>query len=249
MRNLVLTLSYLGTPFKGWQKTRSSPTIEEAVECALLRILRQHPKLQAASRTDAGVHAEGQIVNFLTDHPIDLPTLARALNGTLPKEVCVLSIEEHPLDFHPTLHCQAKEYRYQICNGPVQLPFHRFTSWHIPDTLHLENMQRGAELLLGTHDFSAFCNERALWDRNPVCHLQEISFAPLPSQRLRISIIGDHFLYKMVRNIVGTLVHVGWGKIAVEKLSDILESKDRTNAGVTAPAHGLSLYRVYYNRE
>ena len=124
MRNLTLFLSYLGTSFFGWQKTASGPTIEETLENALCRILRETPKLQAASRTDAGVHAEGQVVNFFTTNPICLSTLKRALNGTLPKEISVRAIEEKPLAFHPTLDALKKEYHYQICHAAVQLPFH-----------------------------------------------------------------------------------------------------------------------------
>jgi tRNA pseudouridine38-40 synthase len=249
MRNITLTLSYLGTPFAGWQKTPFRSSIQEMLEKALSRIVRQTPPLQAASRTDAGVHAEGQIVNFFTEHPIDLALLKRALNGTLPKEISVLAIKEAPEHFHPTLDCFKKEYRYYICNGLVQLPFHRHTSWHIPHPLDLQAMRSGAVDLLGTHDFSAFCNERASWDRNPICHLEDIELSLLPQQRLCLSVIGDHFLYKMVRNIVGTLIYVGRGKLRYQDLSSILLSKQRTQAGITAPAQGLSLHRVYYKED
>ncbi len=251
MRNITLTLSYLGTPFAGWQKTRLGNSIEEMLENALTRILRETPKLQAASRTDAGVHARGQIINFFTAHPIDLPLLQRALNGTLPKEIGVLAIEEAPDHFHPTLDSIKKEYRYHICNGPVQLPFHRHTSWHVPHALDLDALQKGAEALLGTHDFSAFCNQCAspaslTSHRNPICHLEEISLSILSHQRLCLTVIGDHFLYKMVRNIAGTLIYIGRGKLRAEDLPHILESKQRARAGITAPAHGLTLHRVYY---
>lgn len=246
MRNIVLILSYLGTSFVGWQKSRFGDSIEEELEKALSRILRETPKLQAASRTDAGVHARGQVVNFMTHNPIELPLLQRALNGTLPKGISVLSIREAEEDFHPTLGSIKKEYHYSLCNGPIQLPFHRHTSWHIPLPLNLEAMRESAQALLGTHDFSAFCNERSEWDRSPICQLESISFTPLAENRLLISVVGDHFLYKMVRNIVGTLVYIGQGKLKREDLPHILQSKQRTLAGITAPAQGLSLYRVFY---
>jgi tRNA pseudouridine38-40 synthase len=252
MRNITLTLSYLGTPFAGWQKTRFGKSIEEMLENALARILRETPKLQAASRTDAGVNARGQIINFFTGHPIELPLLQRALNGTLPKEIGVLAIKESPDHFHPTLDCIKKEYHYHICNGPVQLPFYRRTSWHVPQALDLEALQKGAEALLGTHDFSAFCNDRAspaCRSRRPVCHLEEISLSILPNQRLCLTVIGDHFLYKMVRNIAGTLIYISRGKLRAEDLPHILESKQRAQAGITAPAHGLTLHRVYYKED
>ena len=245
-RNIILTLSYLGTGFAGWQKTPFKMSIQEMLEKALQRILRETPQLQAASRTDAGVHAMSQIVNFFTDNPIDLPLLKRALNGTLPKEISVLFIEEKTDPFHPTLDCKKKEYRYYICNSSVQLPFHRNTSWHVPYSLDLEKMRTGARILLGSHDFSAFCNDRSSWDRNPVCHLEEISILELPKDRLCLSVIGDHFLYKMVRNLVGTLIDIGRGKLYVDDLSLILQKKERKLAGVTAPAHGLCLHHIYY---
>lgn len=249
MRNIVLTLSYLGTPFRGWQKTRCGNSVEEMLEHALLRILREKPQLQAASRTDAGVHASGQIVNFMTAHPIDLNLLKRALNGTLPKEISVLAIEEAIDIFHPTLNCSKKEYHYHICNSTVQFPFYRHTSWHIPQFLDIDTMRLGAQTLLGHHDFSAFCNERSTYKRNPECYLESITITALPNQRLSISIIGDHFLYKMVRNIVGTLIYVGRGRLRIQDLSQILQDKRRARAGITAPAHGLCLYRVYYEEQ
>lgn len=246
MRNYKLVLSYLGTSFNGWQKTSSGPSIQEELEKALCRILRESPKLQAASRTDAGVHAEKQVVNFLTEKQLEPSLLLRALNGTLPKEICIQSIENTPLSFHPTLDCVKKEYRYQICTAAVQLPFYREISWHFPFPLDMEEMKKGARILLGTHDFSAFCNERTSWNRNPVCHMEEISFFSLPHQRLCISIIGDHFLYKMVRNIIGTLIYIGNGTVRAENIPTILLSKMRVHAGMTAPAHGLCLYHVHY---
>lgn len=247
MRNILLILSYLGTPFAGWQKTKTAASIEEALENALKRILKLPPsQLQAASRTDAGVHASAQVVNFFTESSIDLSLLKRALNGTLPREISVLHTKEMPLEFHATLDAQKKEYRYYICNTPVQLPFHRHTSWHIPRALDLDALNSAAPHLLGTHDFSAFCNERKLYERNPICHLEEISLSVLPSNRLCLSVTGNHFLYKMMRNIVGTLVYVGKGKLSEQEMLPILQSKQRTRAGMTAPAHGLCLHRIYY---
>jgi tRNA pseudouridine38-40 synthase len=245
-RNIILILSYLGTEFAGWQKTAFKMSIEQSLENALERILREKPKLQAASRTDAGVHAKGQVVNFFTENPIDLTLLQRALNGTLPKEISVLSIEATTLCFHPTLDCIKKEYHYTICNSRVQLPIYRLISWHVPQELDLEKMRFAATSLLGSHDFSAFCNERKRYDRNPVCQLDAISLQELPHNRLCLTVVGDHFLYKMVRTIVGTLVDVGKGKRHAEDMAEILKNKERKIAGVTAPAHGLCLFKVYY---
>lgn len=246
MRNIALTLSYWGAPFFGWQKTAAGPSIEEALEQALERILRHQVGLQAASRTDAGVHAQGQVVNFFTDNPIELPLLQRALNGTLPKTIGVVRIAEKPEPFHPTLDAKRKEYHYQMCTGQVQLPFYRHTSWHFPRCLDLNMMQQGASALLGTHDFSSFCNERAAWDKDPICTLETIVISCIEANRFHFRIVGDHFLYKMVRNLIGTLAYVGCRLLSAQDIPAILASKQRTRAGITAPSHGLCLYQVYY---
>jgi len=247
MRNIALILSYVGTPFLGWQKTPFGLTIEEALEKALRPLLGHVPKLQAASRTDAGVHAEGQVVNFFTTSSLSLAVLQQALNATLPREISIRAIQERSLPFHPTLDCKAKEYRYHICYGPVQLPFYRQTSWHFPRLLDSARMRVAAHALCGRHDFSTFCNQRAAWGRSPFCTLQEISIVETSPQRLLLCFIGDHFLYNMVRILAGTLAYVGCGKIDPEQIPAILESKQRANAGKTAPCHGLCLQQVFYD--
>jgi len=246
MINVKLILSYEGTAFFGWQKTKFGPSIEEALENAISKILKGPIALQAASRTDAGVHAEGQVVNFFTQKT-DLFKLKRAIQAHLPKTISILSMEEAPINFHPTLHALAKEYHYYVCLGPVQLPFFRNSSWHVPYLPSIEIMQEASLQLLGTHDFSAFCNDRSLSEQDPIKTLYKIQLEALPHQRLKISIVGNHFLYKMVRNIVGTLVYIGCGKIPSSSLSSILQSLDRKKAGPTAPAHGLTLHHVRYN--
>jgi tRNA pseudouridine38-40 synthase len=247
--NYKLVLSYDGTSFFGWQKTSTGMSIEEALEKALLQLLQEEKiSLQAASRTDRGVHAEGQVVNFVTEKALDLRSFHKGMNALLPKEISVKTVEVEEPSFHPTLGCTAKEYHYFLCNSPVQLPFHRHFSWHVSTQLDLEEMQKAALFFLGQKDFSAFCNERSEWDRESVCEIFEVSITPLEENRLRISVVGDHFLYKMVRNIVGTLVYIGMGKLSSDSLPQIFESKDRTQAGVTAPAHGLTLKKVFYNK-
>lgn len=245
--NVRLIIAYFGAPYKGWQKTIMGPSIEETLERALAKILQHDVKLQAASRTDAGVHAEGQTVNFFLEKPFDLGRLKYSLNCMLPSEIAVVSIEEMPQNFHPTLDTLKKEYWYHICNTPVQLPFYRETSWHFPYPLNEEKMSRAAKLLEGTHDFSAFCNERSLWDRDPICHLEKVEIIPLAGNRFRITMTGNHFLYKMARNLAGTLAYVGCGKLEEDAISKILEGKDRTQAGMTAPAYGLTLKHVLYD--
>ena len=176
--NYKLVISYDGTSYAGFQKTKLGPSIQETLERTLEIILRHPVTLQAASRTDAGVHAEGQVINFFTQKPIVTRTLKYSLNGLLPKEIAILSAEEMPLDFHPTLDPIQKEYWYHICNTAVQLPFDRHTSWHFPSPLDVEAMRQAAEHLLGSHDFSTFCNERKLWDRSPHAIWKQLRYYP-----------------------------------------------------------------------
>lgn len=265
-RNIKLVISYFGGSYVGWQKAKpthaarqSTPSIEQTLEESLAKILQYPVKLQAASRTDAEVHAEGQVVNFFMEKPYvprtmkpgdtDLSKLKFVLNCMLPRDIAIVSAEEMPMDFHPTLDSVKKEYWYHICNAPMQLPFHRKTSWHFPYSLDLDLMREAALPLLGTHDFSTFCNGLKLSDRNPICHLEKIGITELPQKRIRIAICGDRFLYKMARNIAGTLAHIGCGKLKPDSAAQILNNKDRRQAGITPPGFGLTLKKVYYYSE
>lgn len=262
-RNIKLVISYFGAAYVGWQKAKpthavrdKTPSIEETLEESLTKILQYPVKLQAASRTDANVHAEGQVVNFFMEKPYahrtvksgdnDLTRLKFVLNCMLPSDIAVISAEEMPIDFHPTLDSIKKEYWYHICNSPAQLPFHRHTSWHFPYPIDIEVMRKASLDFIGTHDFSAFCNELKLSDREPICHLEKIEIIELPHKRIRIVLCGDRFLYRMARNIAGTLAHIGCGKLRPNKVREILNNKDRRQAGITAPGFGLILKKVYY---
>jgi tRNA pseudouridine38-40 synthase len=240
LKNIKLTVAYEGTHYLGWQKTPMGESIEEELEKAVSKILQHPVKLQAASRTDAGVHARGQIVNFFTEKEIDL----KNINTVTPKDISILDLTVMPDDFHPTLDCTGKEYEYTVCLGQSQLPFHRLFSWHFPYPVDLEMTRKGASLLVGRHDFSAFTNEK---HQNNIREIFSIEIIPL-DHRIKIQVAGNNFLYKMVRNIVGTLIYVGCGKLKASDLPAILEGKDRTRAGVTAPAHGLCLKKVFYDR-
>ncbi len=246
MDNFRLLVAYVGTHYKGWQRAGPGRSIEGVLSEALATLLQHPVSLQAASRTDAGVHAWGQVVNFFSAK--ELPHMQHRLNQLLPADIVVRSLSLADPSFHPTLDARAKEYHYTLSLGPVQLPFHRAFSWHVPDPLNLESMHAASRFLLGSHDFSAFCNERALWDRTCLCTLETIDLLPLEGGRLKICLKGDHFLYKMVRNLVGTLVAVGRGKLQGEETGAILKSLDRTRAPLTAPAHGLRLEQVLYSQ-
>lgn len=228
-------ITYDGTRYFGWQKTATGPSIQEELEKAIRQITGETALPEAASRTDRGVHAEGQVIQFALQKPIDPLRLLKGLNAVLPSDIRVLEIV--PKEFHPTLDAIGKEYRYRICQGPVQDPTQRLYSWHIRHPLDLEKVAFAAQALIGRHDFTAFANEE---EKNPICTIESIVF----DGSFRIK--GDRFLYKMVRNIVGTLVYVGCGKLPPDSIPAILESKDRKQAGMTAPPHGLYLHQVFY---
>ncbi len=250
MRNIKLILAYDGREFLGWQKTPMGPSIEDALQCVLEQILQHPTPLQAASRTDAGVHATGQVINFFTSKlRVDLQRLKKSLNALLPKSLVVRAIEESPFSFHPTLDCVKKEYRYFICRGETQAPPHRFYSWHVPHPLDFSLVEQGASFLRGRHDFSAFCNTQK--NAHYTNFVREISKlervdVDIEANRFYFCIQGNHFLYKMVRNLVGTLIDVGRGKFPVDCLPTLLESGERSQGGVTAPAHGLFLHEIFY---
>ncbi|MBA3958004.1 MAG: tRNA pseudouridine(38-40) synthase TruA [Parachlamydiaceae bacterium] len=246
--NIKLLIAYDGAPYLGWQKNNVGPSVESTLQDILEQILQEKIQLQAASRTDAGVHARGQVVNFLPYKPLpDLSKLQHSLNSLLKGSIVVCSIERMPHDFHPTLDCIGKEYRYTICYGAIQMPQHRFYSWHYPERLNLQLMREAADLLKGTHDFSAFCNfKKNASYTDYVRTIHEIKIVELSENSLELHISGNHFLYKMVRNIVGTLAYVGNGKLLVDDVPQLLLTGDRTQAGVTAPAHGLTLHHILY---
>jgi len=245
--NFRLRIAYNGAHYFGWQKTASGPSIEGSLERALQQFLGEKPFLQAASRTDRGVHATGQVVNLVTQKKVSHSALLLRLNALLPRSIRVLEAEEVALTFHPTLEALGKEYWYDISLGPVQSPFLRTTAWHYPNKICLKELQLAAEQLIGKHDFSGFSGEKSRPCKNPICHLSRIDIIPLSENRLRFILVGDRFLYKMVRIIVGTLMQIGSRKLNREVLSTILTSELRKNAGVTAPAHGLTLHQVFYD--
>jgi tRNA pseudouridine38-40 synthase len=250
MLNIKLILSYDGTGLLGWQKTPLGPTVEEHLERALAKVLQEEVSLQAASRTDAGVHAEGQVVNFLTKKTeLDLEKLWKGLNSLLPKQIVILSAEKMQEGFHPTLDNKGKEYHYFLCNTSIQRPKDRFYSWHFPYPLDVPEMKSAIPHFLGSHDFSTFCNELPLFKKSkkdPVCMLHCIEIETLEIGRFCFKVKGDRFLFRMVRNLIGTLAYVGCGKLGADQIPDLLKSRKRALAGVTAPSHGLHLVKVFY---
>lgn len=247
MHNIKLLIAYEGTHYLGWQKTKMGPSIEECLQGGLEKILQHPVALQAASRTDAGVHAKGQVINFLTSKTLHFSSLAISLNSLIPKDIVVLNAEEMPLSFHPTLDSKGKEYRYYASLGPIQLPFQRLYSWHVHHDLDLDLVKKAIPQFIGKHNFKAFCNVKkneCYADFEREVHFLEMEEKEKNEICFRIG--GNHFLYKMVRNIVGTLIDIGKGKIALVDLPPILQTGKRPLAGVTAPAHGLFLHEIFY---
>jgi tRNA pseudouridine38-40 synthase len=249
-QNIKLVVAYDGTDYLGWQKNNEGASVEGVLNSVLEKIF-QHPIiLQAASRTDAGVHAHQQVVNFFTAKTVDFSSVQMSINRLLPKSMIVTDIQMMPESFHPTLDCIGKEYHYYLCFGKFQEPVNRFYSWHYPAKLNIDQMREAALSMVGEHDFSAFCNYvKQLHYKDTVRRIDAINVMELDNQRLCIKVVGNHFLYKMVRNIVGTLVYVGNKKINSDQILRILSEKDRTQVGITAPSKGLFLHRVLYNSE
>jgi tRNA pseudouridine38-40 synthase len=242
MKNIKIILSYDGTNYLGWQKTKTGPSIEEELEKACFILLKQKFLFQAASRTDKNVHAKKQILNFFIDKEIDLNLLKYKLNCLLPKDIRILQLKEVDKNFHPTLDCIKKHYRYYICQDPFQYPHKRFYSWHIPHPLNIDKMKKASKILIGKHNFLAFSNRK---EKNPIREIYEISIEKKDNQII-IDIIGNSFLYKMIRNIVGCLVFIGKEKIIPCHIKKILKSQNRKKIFVTASSHGLFLYDIFY---
>lgn len=248
-RNIALKIAYDGTHYFGFQKNNSGISIEEHIEKTLEQIVRHKVVLQAASRTDRGVHAHGQVVNFfLEDDEIKVDKLKKSLNGLLSEDIVVREIQEMPASFHPTLDSVAKEYHYFVYHDEIIPPFERRYSWHIPNRLDLLKMKKAAGKLIGTHDFSSFRNKHNYAkDETTVRTIFSIEIDEIESKKICIKINGDNFLYKMARNITGTLCYIGKGKLNDNVVDFLLtHPNNRMKAGITAPASGLFLHKVFY---
>lgn len=245
MPNIKLTISYDGTNYHGWQKQKNKVTIQQTLESALEKILNKKINLTGAGRTDAGTHAIAQIANFKIDSVrIPLNKLSVALNSTLRDDIRVLSSEIVQENFHARKSAKTKTYLYVISNTPVQSPFSARYSWYIPYKINLKRMQKAAKMLKGKQDFKSFMSQGSN-TKSTVRNLREIKIKKKNSQII-FTFEADGFLKQMVRNIIGTLVEIGIGKREPEEILKILNAKDRTKAGVCAPANGLFLLEVNY---
>ena len=243
-RNLCLVVSYDGGSFHGWQCQPNAVTVEETLRAALERILDHKVKIYAGARTDTGVHAMGQVVNFATWKPIDLSGLTRGLNSLLPRDIRIRGAREADPSFHARYSAKSKTYIYCILNRPDNSPFLARYSLHVPWPLDLVAMRQAVRLLRGEHDFSAFKKK----DEAYKSCVREVKRAGIATRGGMVYVIVEAtgFLRYMVRNIVGTLLEVGQGKIDPDRFGEILASREREKAGPTAPAHGLFLREIKY---
>jgi tRNA pseudouridine38-40 synthase len=248
LRWLKLTLAYDGGAYAGWQIQPDKPTVQGALEDALRQITQEAIRVSAAGRTDAGVHALGQVVGLATETRLSNTDLHRALNAVLPNDIAVLALEDAPERYHATHHAVSKRYRYQIHNGRTPSVFDRHYTWHYPQPLDANAMVKAGQALVGRHDFSSFetaGSERA--DSIRTIHELTVMRGDQASpERVTVEVSGDGFLYNMVRTIVGTLVEVGDGSHPLGWPAAVLTAKDRRAAGQTAPPHGLFLVSVTY---
>jgi tRNA pseudouridine38-40 synthase len=246
-----LVIAYDGTNYSGWQVQKTGVGVQQKVEEALAKIFPKPKRLHSSSRTDTGVHAIGMVAHVEIPkaelRTMDARKLLLALNANLPSDVKVMSAKKVSADFHARFNACGKQYRYFIWNHSASNPLLRTQAWHVPKELDLVAMREAAKLFVGKHDFKSFAANRDYEMESTVrtmhrCAIQKKG--PL----LTVIIEGDGFLYKMCRGIAGTLVQLGQGKIAVADIKHILAAKDRRVAGMTAPAHGLVLWKVFYKK-
>jgi tRNA pseudouridine38-40 synthase len=242
VRNIKLLIEYDGTSYAGWQRQENARTIQGEVESALFQIFQENVNVSGAGRTDAGVHARGQVANFRTTSQLTLSEIRGGLNGILPDDIVVNKVMEAPLNFHARYSAKERAYAYYITRAPSALM--RYYSWYVKYHLDLDHMQRASSAILGTHSFESFCRVNADVEHHrctvSVAHWQK------EGENLVFKIRADRFLHGMVRSLVGTMVDVGRGYTSYDEFLIILEQKDRKKAGMSAPAKGLVLEEVFY---
>ncbi len=247
MARYKLTIAYDGTHYCGWQVQTDKSSIQSLIQHALQTTLRHPLNLTGSGRTDAGVHAKAQTAHFDTDLPLNLPRLRLSLNALLPPDIRILLIEPAAPDFHARYSARSKIYHYHLHLDRISNPFTRLYRWHIFKQLNLDLLNAAAPLFLGTHDFTSFTNEpqRGSVVHDPIRTLSRLDVIPIP-QGVRLEFQADGFLYKMVRNITGTLVECAANKFPPTHIPAILAAKDRRKAFTAAPPQGLFLVEVLY---
>lgn len=244
MKRIKLTVAYDGTNYCGWQVQPNGITIEEVLNKTLSKLTGEDICIIGASRTDSGVHAMGNVAVFDTETTIPPERIAMSLNQRLPEDIVIVKSEEVAADFHPRYCNCSKTYEYHIINTRIPIPTKRLTNYFVSYNLNIDDMRKAATYLVGEHDFASFCNVRT----NVESTVRTITALDIlqNGDEITVRITGNGFLYNMVRIIVGTLIRVGRGFYQPEQVKEILEAKERTAAGVTAPAHGLMLMQIDY---
>lgn len=248
MRNIKLTIEYDGTRYLGWQRLGDSDkTIQGKIENIIKQMTGETIEITGSGRTDASAHARGQVANFKTESTLSLKEMQAFFHRYLPNDIVVKEISEVPERFHARYNATGKKYIYYIWNNEVPTAFSRHYSYHVPERLNLVKMEAAAEKMVGTHDFLGFSALKKSKKKSTVRTINEISFHQEGSM-LAITFVGEGFLYKMVRIMMGTLLEVGLGERSVDSIADIFDQKVRATAGETVPAQGLFLDEVFYKK-
>ncbi len=248
MRNIRLVVEYDGTDLCGWQRQTNGPTVQGHLEAALAKLLAHEVTVVGASRTDAGVHASGQVASFRTERAIPLHGIRRGLNSLLPPAIAIAEAAVADDEFHPRFSATGKHYRYRLFTRADRSPRWRDRAWHHRGQLDRDAMRHAATALIGEHDFAAF-RAAGCTALRTIRRIDQIEIGEHPGEPwiVAVDVRGNAFLRNMVRIVVGTLVEVGEGRRSVGQVAEILASKDRTKAGITAPAGGLELVSVRYD--
>lgn len=245
MRNIRLLLQYEGTRYQGWQRqTSSDNTIQGKIETLLSKMCQEPIEISASGRTDAGVHAMGQVANFHTNSEMSTEEMLAYCNKYLPEDIAVVEVSEAAPRFHSRLNACGKCYCYRVINSDIPNVFWRRFAQEVPEKLDEDAMRRAAELLLGEHDFKSFTSAKK-GKKSTVRRIDEISIVR-EGNLLSFTFVGNGFLHHMIRILMGTLLEVGMGKRTPESMNDILEACNREKAGPLVPAKGLTLMKVYY---
>lgn len=246
LRNLLITISYDGSKYHGWQIQHNAVTVQEVFQNALYRVIADKPDIKACSRTDSGVHAEMFCISTKISHPIPTVRLKAALNSYLPDSVVVLDVREVPLDFHARYNAKGKRYIYRVLNRTERDPFYVGRALHYKYAIDTELLNKASKDFIGSHDFTSFCTLDKREKGDFVRTIQDFSVTR-KGDIVEFSVEGNGFLYNMVRIMVGTLLSINEGKLSTDSIPEIIKAESREAAGPTAPPQGLYLNKVFYD--
>ncbi len=245
MRNIKLIIEYDGSKYSGWQRLKNSDqTIQGKLESVISEMVSSHIEIIGSGRTDAGVHARGQVANFKTESNMTTKEMHKYINHYLPQDIVVNKVIEAPERFHSRYNAKSKKYTYYIWNHWISSPFQRKYSYHFIETLDIGLMEEASKKLVGTHDFIGFSSVKKT-NKSTIRTIEEIAIVK-EGNMLKFSFIGDGFLYNMIRIIMGSLIDIGIREKEISYIDEILKTKTRSIAGKTLPPHGLFLEEVYY---